>query len=418
MDMFGYSRSTPSSGPRGKDIDLFLGATAIERKRINILNKDGASLLPVLDVTFSKEGPSKYYLGSGWYSLEKEFVWTNGHRSTFRFKRPTEQGSFRLRLMGRPLIMGQLLPWQRIGLSINGETQGQAKINGFSVIEVDLPWDLISQHDLVTLELECPDAARPRDLDPAKTEDRLLGFALEKMIVYGTAKIEELTSAPPAEVKTTAVVANGMALSELMHQFESIGENCEFGLVQRHCNVDPLGLLRFSSTPLPKLLEALNVRFEGIGKKGKVEVQISPNGTEYMVLDKRFGFLYHAWVLVGEGSPKEIEVRELRRLPLLVRKLVEQLTIGEKIFVYHGLKPLSEDDARKLSAAMRQYGPTTLLWVELADDQHAPGTVEQIEPGLIKGYMDRLAPGKNAYDFSLDCWITLCSNAYGLWRPS
>jgi hypothetical protein len=31
--------------------------------------------------------------------------------------------------------------------------------------------------------------------------------------------------------------------------------------------------------------------------------------------------------------------------------------------------------------------------------------------GLLKGYIDRFAPGENAHALSLDCWITLCRNS-------
>jgi hypothetical protein len=193
--------------------------------------------------------------------------------------------------------------------------------------------------------------------------------------------------------------------------FESIGENCEFGLVQRRCGAEPLGLFRFSSAPFPKLVKALRARFEGLGKPNNLEIQVSDNGREYMVLDKCFGFLFHAWVLVGEMEPSEIAARETRRLPLLIRKLIEEMTLGDKLFVFHGMTPLTLEEARELAAALRDYGPATLLWTELADDDHAPGTVEFIEPGLLKGHMDRFAPGENAHDLSLDCWVTLCKNA-------
>jgi hypothetical protein len=220
----------------------------------------------------------------------------------------------------------------------------------------------------------------------------------------------------PPEPASAESAPGEISPEELMLQFESIGENCEFGLVQRRCGADPLGLFRFSSTPLPLLLKALKNGFEGMGEPGSIEAQVSSGGTEYMVLDKRFGFLYHAWVLVGEGTAEEVEARELRRLPLLIRKFTDEVMLGEKIFVYHGMDPLHLDQARELSTALRQYGPTTLLWVELADEGHAPGMVEFLETGLLKGYMDRFAPGENAHDLSLDCWVTLCRNAYRLWH--
>jgi hypothetical protein len=203
----------------------------------------------------------------------------------------------------------------------------------------------------------------------------------------------------------------------LMMRFESLGENCELGLVQRHCGAEPLGLFRFASAPFPKLIAALEARFEGLGAADQLEVELSSNGTEYMVRDHRFGFLYHAWVLAEEMRPEDVHRRELRRLPLLIRKLIEDLSSGEKIFVYHQMdEPLTGPQAEQLLSALRAYGSGTLLWVELADDDHPPGAAEWVEPGLIKAYVDRFAPGENAHDISLDCWLEICRTAYRLWN--
>lgn len=205
---------------------------------------------------------------------------------------------------------------------------------------------------------------------------------------------------------------------DLMLGFESLGENCEFGLVQRRCGSEPLGLFRFASAPLPKLKAGLVARFEGFAEAGNLDVQLSENGREFMVEDRRFGFLYHAWVLLGEMTPEQIRDREVKRLPLLIRKLTEDLEEGEKIFVFHGMEPLSEEEGADLAAILRSYGPATLLWVELADEAHPPGSVERVSPALLKGYMDRFAPGENAHDLSLDCWISVCCEAVALHRQA
>jgi len=201
-----------------------------------------------------------------------------------------------------------------------------------------------------------------------------------------------------------------------MLQFESLGENCEFGLVQRRGGAEPLGLLRFSSTPLPKLLAALTARFEGLGQADKIAVELSSNGREYMISDKTFGLYYHAWVLAGEKPPEDVHRREIRRLPYLTRKLVEDLTSGEKIFVYRSMTPISQAQATRLLDAVRGYGPSTLLWMELADARHPAGTVEKLAPGLLRGRMDRFAPGSNAHDFSFECWEKVCRAAYAVWK--
>lgn len=199
-----------------------------------------------------------------------------------------------------------------------------------------------------------------------------------------------------------------------MLKFESLGENCEFGLVQRRGGSEPLGLLRFSSTPFPKLVAALAARFEGLGKADSLKVELSNNGREYMILDKTFGLYYHAWVMAGEREPEEVHRRELRRLPYLTRKLIEDLTEGEKIFVYRSIIRLNDSHMMRLHDTMRSYGPNTLLWMELADAAHPPGTVERLAPGLLRGRMDRFAPGANAHDFSFDCWMQVCRAAYAL----
>jgi hypothetical protein len=59
---------------------------------------------------------------------------------------------------------------------------------------------------------------------------------------------------------------------DLVLNFESIGDNCEFGLVQRMAGAEPLGLLRFSSTPLPLLVRALRARFDGLADPANVLV--------------------------------------------------------------------------------------------------------------------------------------------------
>src|ERR1041384_3955367 len=81
---------------------------------------------------------------------------------------------------------------------------------------------------------------------------------------------------------------NCRPLRELMLRFESIGENCEFGLVQRRCGAEPLGLFRFASAPLPKLLAGLGARFEGLSHPDNLDVQLSQNGREYLVTDRKF----------------------------------------------------------------------------------------------------------------------------------
>jgi len=204
--------------------------------------------------------------------------------------------------------------------------------------------------------------------------------------------------------------------AQLVERFESLGENCEFGLVQRRAGAEPLGLLRFSSAPLPKLIRALEGRFEGLGKPEAISIEVSQAGTEYMVLDHVYGFLYHAWAKIGELPVEDIHRREVRRLPFLVRKLLSDLEEGEKIFVFHAMERVDMTGPRRLSEAMKAFGHSQLLWVDVGDDDHKPGSVVRAGDNLLMGYVDRFAPGADAHDFSFASWMEVCRAASRLVR--
>jgi hypothetical protein len=156
----------------------------------------------------------------------------------------------------------------------------------------------------------------------------------------------------------------------------------------------------------------LEARFDGMGVAENVRASVSPNGRELMVHDDRFGFLYHAWVNAGEMTIEEVRHREIRRVPFLIRKLLEDLEAGEKIFVFKGMAAMNEEEVFPLAIAIRRFGPNTLLFVNLADANHRAGTVEARAPGFLIGYIDRFAPSEDAQDFLHDQWVRLCRETY------
>ncbi len=133
-----------------------------------------------------------------------------------------------------------------------------------------------------------------------------------------------------------------------------------------------------------------------------------------MVRDSRYGFGYHAWVNAGAMSPEDVTRRELRRVPFLVRKLLEDLEAGDKTFVFKGMGTMPEEEVFPLAMALRRFGPNTLLFVTLADAEHRGGTVDVRGPGFQVGYLDRFAPGDNAHDFMLSQWVKICRETYRL----
>lgn len=83
------------------------------------------------------------------------------------------------------------------------------------------------------------------------------------------------TAIPVGGSIATAQSLRSRPIDELMLSFESLGDNCEFGLVQRQANIEPLGLLRFNGFHVPpefrieRLVAGLDRHFYGLGELGQ-----------------------------------------------------------------------------------------------------------------------------------------------------
>ena len=189
---------------------------------------------------------------------------------------------------------------------------------------------------------------------------------------------------------------------DLMLGFESLGDNCEFGMVQSHFGAEPLGLLRFSATHFRSLSEALRRRLEGVGEPENTTIEIIK--AEYFTRDTRFGMAMHTFVRASDDNREKRIDNFHRRLRYLREKLLGDLTTGEKIFVYSCRDAMTDDDKRDLWRALGLYGSNRLFVVTVADEHDLPGTVRSLEPGLAVGFVDRLT----TEDPSFACWLRLC----------
>ena len=73
-------------------------------------------------------------------------------------------------------------------------------------------------------------------------------------------------SAVPASANAALTSAEeAISTADLMLSFESLGERCDFGAVQRKFGAEPLGLLRFAYSKYDALIAALEDRLAAIG---------------------------------------------------------------------------------------------------------------------------------------------------------
>ncbi len=148
--------------------------------------------------------------------------------------------------------------------------------------------------------------------------------------------------------------------------------------------------------------------FEGIGERDAVVPYVPEGGGEYWVHETRYGLHYHTFVPPGQAAPDQIIARELWRLPFLRRKFLEDIALGEKIFILRRPEPMNDIDPIMIWAALNRNGPNTLLYLD-AESRGPVGSVDKMGPRLLRGHLDGklgdVAP-------NMATWISICANAY------
>jgi hypothetical protein len=368
----------------------------------------------LLRITFGLGGDDTHYLGAGWSGNEPGFRWTVDEQSELWIENPGAERDCVLELDVAPHLHSPTLPHQRLSVFARGTLVGRSTLTGPANLGFRIPATLFAGPGPVRLVFEHPDAKRPSDFGHDR-DDRKLAINFRHL------RLSRLVGdlAPKRLEAWQGVIAadvgklTGLPAAEFMLKFESLGDNCEFGLVQRRCGAEPLGLLRFSNLELPRLIGGLQRGFDGLGDVRNLECWLDEGKRrEYVIRDHQYSLVFHTFLYEGDVDRDQLLTQQARRLGFLQRKLVEDLQTGDKIFVYKRNVPLTEQDVLPLHAELNRYGSNTLLWVVPGDTDHAPGTVDRLMPGLLRGHIDRFAPQKDAHALSLEVWLSICVNAF------
>jgi hypothetical protein len=196
----------------------------------------------------------------------------------------------------------------------------------------------------------------------------------------------------------------------LLSAFESLGENCDLAIAQRHYGVEqPLTLLRWAGTSYDKLLRGLANGFDGIGDPGSTEVV-------WNVIDYRLRTPYLSFH-TGANQPLDAEgVAEVLRsgcatLRLLRRKLLHDIAGARRIFVFRSMTPdFGPIEMRNLHAALHVIGPASLLCIAPPEPDQSGGGVEQLGDGLYLGHLENFPASSGPFDD----WLALCSRVLAL----
>jgi hypothetical protein len=195
--------------------------------------------------------------------------------------------------------------------------------------------------------------------------------------------------------------------NEFYQGFESLGSNCEFGLVQRHFGAEPLGLLRWPAIDVAGLLDSLKHAFAELSDTANFSLIPGPNG-DWDVQTPNFSL--HLYTKMGSVEEDSLLKSAFRRITFMRRSLLETLEEAEKIMVFKEWQfRMSDADISAMGAAVKRYNPANrFLAVRLSTPDNPPGTVSEVEPGLWSGYVEWDARVSAIDNVPLNSWDRIC----------
>jgi hypothetical protein len=373
------------------------------------------------DIRFGRGGNDRNYLGAGWSGDEDGWRWMIGERSELIFSHPSDGApAYVVEMDFSVFVAPPALPCQRLVVRLGDivvfkERLTQAGHTGFVIDSAAL------RDGPVRLMFEHPDAAAPAACGQGG-DQRLLSIRVSRVrltpVPAGIIGLPPRIGAGgvrPGDIERLT----GMKPAAFITGFESLGDNCEFGLVQRECGAEPLGLFRFCYIALWQLMRGLEQGFAALGRPEQMRCRVSPGPPpEFIIEDDGYAMVYHTFQYDPGIDHATLLANQPARQRFLARKLMEDVAEGEKIFVIRRFDPLLEHEVLPLHGLLNRLGRNTLLYVVPAEDGTPPGTVEQIIPGLLKATVDRLAPDENAHDLAVGSWLEVCVNAWLMCREA
>ena len=195
-------------------------------------------------------------------------------------------------------------------------------------------------------------------------------------------------------------------LCEIYNQFESLGHDCEFGFAQRKVGAEPIGLFRWCGIQPHHLMSVMANRLEDFDYPEHYALEKQTSG-QYFLKDFKYNTVTHTHILAGVVPEDILLKRMLQRQTFLKRKLLSEIHIGNKIFVYRFYNDPHDDYIRKVVMSLQNIGMKKILIARKADDDNLPGSSKVFADSVMIGYLSKEYP-----DTPFDEWNEIIQDAY------
>ena len=368
----------------------------------------------VAEIDFSAAGNSDCYVGEGWAEAEATHRWTMGRESHVLLPVAEPGPGCVLVINATPCLSAPDLAEQVVMLALNGRLLATVQIRGLQVLSVPFPKDLQWDRE-ITVSFSHLSFGKSRAASQMR-HGQPLGLMIHAIRVFELSADERSVTADQRlpGISFLPLLRNdverrtGLPVQALSERFESIGQGCQFGLIQRQCGAEPLGLLRFVDTVTSKLVEGLVSRFTGVDNAAALDLEPTDDAQPRLRCRQTlYGLTYDTGFPAADSHSALVRHRQAQRLGFLRRKFFEDVASAKKIFVLTRGDCLTYPEAFAVYCALRLHGPATLLWTVFGNQAEA-GQVNKLARGFLRGELGDV--DENGYG-SLDAWLSIMANS-------
>jgi hypothetical protein len=389
--------------------------------------------------TFGQNGTALPFLRAGWGLGEEHLAWIIDTSAQIELPAPHAPGVYMLRLDVWPAADPGTARAQEVSIVLDRIVIGQFSLDEPTTLVMPLPRELTEGRNSLPVNIIPRDRPRRGDRGAASNTPTLC-VAVSQMSVVpmpaGVARVDSLRmdqgqSEPPRAVSRQFLTEDASTLAAAIQtaldvdtralalHFESLGDNREFGIVQRKLGLEVLNLFRFAISHPSDLIRALNDDLQALTDPESLTVELHDGDPrEYVLKAPGYNLCWHTFRFESEAEQQTVWRDHATRLGYLRRKFYDGLRAGHKIYVMKQQRHIPTAQATALLMELNRHGKATLLCVEPAPPRRRPGEVELLMPGLMRGYVEQFAADPDVEAVDCTDWLRVLANATLLQRAS